>query len=134
MDLGAASVGGYEDPPPAPLHAAITFAPVGDVVVDALAALDRGGTVAVNAIHLDRVPEFPYELLWWERNLRSVANVTRSDVRSLLDLAAEIPIVTQHRSFALDDIDDALLAAADGRVPGAALIVPDPARRGGATV
>lgn len=128
--LGAASVGGYGDLPPAPLHAAVTFAPVGDVVVNALAALERGGTVAVNAIHLDRVPEFPYELLWWERNLRSVANVTRADVRSLLDLAAEIPIVTQHRSFTLDDVDAALRAAADGTVAGAALVVPDPTRLG----
>jgi propanol-preferring alcohol dehydrogenase len=130
LALGAASVGGYDDPPPAPLDAAITFAPVGDVVVAALAALERGGTVAVNAIHLDRVPEFPYELLWWERTLRSVANVTRSDVRDLLDLAPQIPIVTHHRSFGLDEVDDALRAAADGRVHGAALVVPDSARLG----
>jgi propanol-preferring alcohol dehydrogenase len=124
LALGAASVGGYDDPPPALLDAAITFAPVGDVVVAALAALDRGGTVAVNAIHLDRVPEFPYELLWWERTVRSVANVTRADVRDLLDLAPQIPIVTHHRSFSLDEVDDALRAAADGRVQGAALVVP----------
>jgi propanol-preferring alcohol dehydrogenase len=126
LGLGAASVGGYDDPPPAPLDAAITFAPAGDVVVAALAALDRGGTVAVNAIHLDRVPEFPYELLWWERTLRSVANVTRADVRELLDLAPRIPIVTHHRSFRLDEVDEALRAAADGRVAGAALVVPEP--------
>jgi propanol-preferring alcohol dehydrogenase len=125
LSLGAASVGGYDDPPPAPLDAAVTFAPSGDVVVAALAALDRGGTVAVNAIHLDRVPEFPYDLLWWERAVRSVANVTRADVRELLDLAPRIPIVTHHRAFSLDEVDRALSAAADGRVPGAALVVPD---------
>lgn len=124
LALGADSVGGYDDRPPAPLHAAVTFAPAGDVVVAALAALDRGGTVAVNAIHLDRVPEFPYELLWWERSVRSVANVTRADVRDLLALAPRIPIVTQHRSFGLDEVNTAVVAAAEGRVPGAALVVP----------
>jgi propanol-preferring alcohol dehydrogenase len=124
LSLGAASVGGYAEPPPAPLHAAITFAPAGEVVVAALAALDRGGTVAVNAIHLDRIPAFPYELLWWERTVRSVANVTRSDVRGLLDLAVGIPIVTQHRSFGLHEANDALQSVAAGRVQGAALVVP----------
>ena len=124
LSLGAATVGGYDDPPPAPLHAAVTFAPAGEVVVAALAALDRGGTVAVNAIHLDRVPEFPYELLWWERNLRSVANVTQSDVRGLLALAADVPIVTQHRSFGLEEVNGALRALAEDRVRGAVLVVP----------
>ena len=69
--LGATWAGGYDDRPPAPLDAAITFTPVGDVVVAALRALDRGGTVAINAIHLDRIPELDYEDLWWERSLRS---------------------------------------------------------------
>ena len=76
--MGAVWAGAYDDPPPVPLDAAITFAPSGDVVVAALRAVDRGGTVAVNAIHLDRIPEFPYESLWWERRLRSVANFTRA--------------------------------------------------------
>ena len=76
--LGAEWVGGYDELPPVPLDAAITFAPAGDVVIAALRALDRGGTVAINAIHLDRVPEFSYDLLWWERNLVSVANYTRA--------------------------------------------------------
>src|SRR5919108_191778 len=71
---GAAWVGGALDPPPEPLDAAVTFAPVGTVVAAALAALDRGATVAVNAIHLDRIPEMPYQRLWLERTLRSVAN------------------------------------------------------------
>ena len=74
-------MGGYDDLPPAPLDAAVTFAPVGSVVVSALRATGPGGTVAVNAIHLDRVPEFSYDLLWRERSLRSVANFTRADAR-----------------------------------------------------
>jgi alcohol dehydrogenase, propanol-preferring len=120
--LGAASVGGYDDPPPHPLDRAVTFAPVGDVVVSALAALDRGGVVAVNAIHLDRVPEFPYELLWWERSVRSVANLTRADVAEFLALAAEIPVRTSTQRFALADGNDALTALARGDVDGAAVL------------
>ncbi len=77
LATGAAWTGGYEDEPPALLDAAITFAPVGDVVIDALQRLERGGTVAINAIHLDRVPQFSYDWLWLERNLVSVANYTR---------------------------------------------------------
>ncbi|MDB4937724.1 MAG: alcohol dehydrogenase, partial [Labilithrix sp.] len=76
-ELGAEWTGGYDDKPPVPLDAAITFAPVGSVVIRALEALDRGGTVAINAIHLDGIPAFSYDALWWERSLRSVANFTR---------------------------------------------------------
>jgi propanol-preferring alcohol dehydrogenase len=121
--LGAAWAGGYGERPPVPLDAAITFAPSGDVVVAALDAVDRGGTVAVNAIHLDRIPEFPYEKLWWERTVRSVANVTREDVRGLLALAAEIPLVTSHRDYPLDDVGTAMVDLREGRVAGAAVIV-----------
>ncbi|MFN0090828.1 MAG: zinc-dependent alcohol dehydrogenase family protein [Acidimicrobiales bacterium] len=119
--LGAAWAGGYHDTPP-PLDAAITFAPAGEVVVAALRALRRGGAVAVNAIHLDRIPEFPYELLWWERELRSVANVTRDDVRDLLRLAAEIPLVTQTESVPLERANEALARLAAGQVSGAAVL------------
>jgi propanol-preferring alcohol dehydrogenase len=122
--LGAVWAGGYDELPPEPLDAAITFAPSGDVVVRALEAVDRGGTVAVNAIHLDRIPAFAYDTLWWERSIRSVANVTRDDVRGLLRLAAEIPITTRHVDYALDAVDDALLDLAEGRVAGAAVVVP----------
>lgn len=92
LDMGAAWAGHYDDPIPVGLDSAVTFAPSGDVVVSALRSLGRGGTVAVNAIHLDRMPEFPYDLLWWERHIRSVANYTREDAREFLSLAAEIPI------------------------------------------
>ncbi len=122
LDLGAEWAGGYDRKPPAPLDAAITFAPVGSVVVDALGAVDKGGVVAINAIHLDRIPEFDYQLLWWERQIRSVANVTRADVVELIELAAEIPIDTRVEEFALDEVNDALRRLADGEVSGAAVL------------
>ena len=123
LELGAAWVGGYDELPPAPLDAAITFAPSGDVVVAALRAVDRGGTVAINAIHLDRVPEFPYELLWLERSLRSVANFTRRDAEELLALAAEIPIRTTVEPHPLADGNRALARLSRGEVEGAAVLV-----------
>ena len=121
-DLGAAWAGGTDDAPPAPLDAAVTFAPAGEVVVAALKAVDRGGTVAVNAIHLDRIPEFPYEHLWWERSLRSVANFTRRDAREFLALAVEIPIRTETDVYPLDAANQALADLASGRVEGAAVL------------
>lgn len=120
--LGAVWAGGYDERPPAPLDAAITFAPVGDVVIAALDAIDRGGTVAINAIHLDHIPEFDYDALWWERSLRSVANVTRADVSELLDLARTIPIRTTVEPFALDDANVALERLAGGQVGGSAVL------------
>lgn len=116
LALGARSAGGYDEPPPEPLEAAITFAPVGSVVIDALRALAPGGTVVINAIHLDRIPEFDYSLLWEERSIRSVANVTRRDAREFLALAAEIPIVTDFRSYPLTDANAALHDLAEGRI------------------
>ncbi len=121
-DLGAVWAGGTDDAPPAPLDAAVTFAPAGEVVVAALKAVDRGGTVAVNAIHLDRIPEFPYEHLWWERSLRSVANFTRRDAREFLALSAEIPIRTETEVYPLDAANRALADLASGRVGGAAVL------------
>jgi alcohol dehydrogenase, propanol-preferring len=123
--LGATSAGRYDEPPPAPLDAAITFAPAGTVVIDALRAADRGGTVVVNAIHLDRIPEFPYELLWWERSLRSVANVTRADAVEFLELAARIPVRTEVESFPLEGAADALARLKAGAIRGAAVLVTD---------
>jgi propanol-preferring alcohol dehydrogenase len=121
LEMGAASVGGYDDPAP-PLDAAITTAPAGDVVVAALRAVDRGGIVAVNAIHLDRVPEFPYDWLWWERQLRSVANVTRRDAAEFMELAASIPIRTAADLFPLEAGNEALQALARGSIRGAAVL------------
>jgi len=124
LRLGAVWAGGYDDSPPVALDAAVTFAPAGSVVVEALRALKRGGTVAVNAIHLDRIPEFPYELLWWERSLRSVANFTRQDAREFLEIAAMIPIETRVESLALEQANSALQRLGRGDVEGAFVLVP----------
>jgi propanol-preferring alcohol dehydrogenase len=122
LSLGAEWAGGYDDRPPSPLDAAVTFAPAGEVVVRALEALDRGGTVAINAIHLDRVPSFSYDSLWWERSLRSVANFTRDDARELLELAATIPIRTSFDAFRLEEANEALERLEAGHVGGAAVL------------
>jgi len=121
-ELGAAWVGGYDDPPPQPLDAAVTFAPAGSVVVSALRALAPGGTVAINAIHLDGIPAFSYDLLWRERVLRSVANFTRADATEFLELAGEIPIRAQTQTFPLADAPEALARLAAGEVQGSAVL------------
>jgi propanol-preferring alcohol dehydrogenase len=123
LGLGAEWAGGYDDPPPVPLDAAITFAPVGEVVIAALRALDRGGVVAVNAIHLDRIPEFPYRLLWWERQIRSVANATRRDAEEFVALAARIPVETVADPYPLAEANQALARLRRGEVSGAAVLV-----------
>jgi propanol-preferring alcohol dehydrogenase len=124
--LGAEWAGGYEEPPPEKLDAAVTFAPAGDVVVAALKALDRGAAVAINAIHLDRVPELAYADLWWERSLRSVANFTRKDAREFLALAASIPVRTGIETFNLEQASVALQKLSRGEIRGAAVLrMPD---------
>jgi propanol-preferring alcohol dehydrogenase len=115
LEIGAVWAGGYDDAPPFPLDAAVTFAPVGSVVVAALRAIGPGGTVAINAIHLDEIPAFDYDLLWRERGLRSVANFTRRDAEEFLALAAEIPIRTVIEVHPLDDANAALAALASRR-------------------
>ena len=123
--LGADWVGAEQDRPPAPLDRAITFAPSGDVVIAALASLRKGGVVAINAIHLDRIPEFDYDrLLWGERQIRSVANMTRADARDFLELAVEIKLRPRVTVFSLAQANDALLAVKDDAIDGAAVIVP----------
>ena len=126
LALGAEWAGGYDAAPPERLDAAVTFAPVGSVVVAALRALDRGGTVAINAIHLDGIPAFPYEPLWWERSIRSVANFTRDDARALLALAAEIPIRPSFDVFPLDQANLALQRLKAGAIAGAAVLAIPP--------
>lgn len=124
-DLGADWVGDATAKPPVELDRAVTFAPSGDVVVSALGALRKGGVVAINAIHLDRVPEFDYDsLLWGERQLRSVANMTRNDAQDFLELAADIDLRPQSAVFALADVNDALGKLRADQVSGAAVIVP----------
>jgi propanol-preferring alcohol dehydrogenase len=124
LAMGASWAGSYQTPPPAPLDAAVTFAPAGYVAVEALKAVDRGGTVAINAIPLDKIPEFPYRLLWGERNLRSVANFTRRDAREFLELAATIPIRTVVDEHRLADANLVLSKLAAGEIDGTAVLVP----------
>jgi propanol-preferring alcohol dehydrogenase len=122
--LGAEWAGGYDETPPVKLDAAVTFAPAGEVVHRALMALDRGATVAINAIHLDGLPAMPYADLWWERSIASVANFTRADARALLDLAARIPIRTEVEAHPLADANVALTRLRAGHVGGAAVLIP----------
>ncbi len=123
--LGATWVGTEKEKPPAELDRAITFAPSGDVVIAALSSLRKGGVVAINAIHLDRIPEFDYdELLWGERQVRSVANMTRADARDFLRLAAEIKLRPRATRFSLDQANEALAAVKSDSIDGAAVIVP----------
>jgi len=123
--LGADWVGGEQDKPPVELDRAITFAPSGDVVVSALSCLRKGGIVAINAIHLDRIPQFDYDrLLWGERQIRSVANMTRGDARDFLNLAGAIRLRPQATVFRLDQANEALAAIRNDAIDGAAVIVP----------
>ena len=123
--LGATWVGSETDKPPVALDRAVTFAPSGDVVVAALSSLRKGGVVAINAIHLDRMPQFDYDtLLWGERQLRSVANMTRADARDFLALAAEIGLRPKVTVFPLEEANEALQAVKADAVDGAAVIVP----------
>ena len=125
QDLGADWVGSETERPPQALDRAITFAPSGDVVIAALGSLRKGGVVAVNAIHLDRIPEFDYDrLLWGERQIRSVTNMTRQDARDFLRLAAEIRLRPRVTVFPLAQVNDALLAVKQDAVDGATVIVP----------
>jgi propanol-preferring alcohol dehydrogenase len=123
--MGALWVGDATARPPVPLDRAITFAPAGAVVVAALSALRKGGVVAINAVHLDRMPEFDYDsLLWGERQLRSVANMTRNDAREFLAVAQEIGLRPHARAFPLSEVNQALAALAADDITGAAVIVP----------
>jgi alcohol dehydrogenase, propanol-preferring len=123
--LGAKWVGAEADKPPVELDRAVTFAPSGDVVLAAVSSLRKGGVVSINAIHLDRMPQFDYDkLLWGERQIRSVANMTRDDARDFLKIAAEINMQPKVTSFSLDQANEALLAVKQDAIDGAAVILP----------
>jgi len=123
--LGATWVGSENDKPPVELDRAVTFAPSGDVVIAALSSLRKGGVVAINAIHLDRMPQFDYDsLLWGERQIRSVANMTRADAKDFLEVAANIGIKPQVTSFPLEQAQQALDAIKEESVDGSTVIVP----------
>src|SRR5438874_7807576 len=123
--LGAKWVGKETDRPPVQIDRALTFAPSGDVVIAALASLRKGGVVAINAIHLDRMPQFDYDkLLWVERQIRSVTNMTRANARDFLNLAAEIKLTAKVTSFPLTRVNEALAAVKNDAIDGAAVVVP----------
>lgn len=124
-EMKATWVGGELDKPPVPLDRAITFAPSGDVVVAALGSLRKGGVVAINAIHLDRIPQFDYDsLLWGERQIRSVANMTRDDARDFLALAAQIGLRPHVATYPLERAADALNDLRAGKIVGQAVLLP----------
>ncbi|HET7452410.1 MAG TPA: zinc-binding alcohol dehydrogenase family protein [Thermoanaerobaculia bacterium] len=126
-EMGAVWAGEVGDDPGVPLEAAITFAPAGELIPAMLPRLDRGGTLAVNAIHMSPIPSFSFDDLYWERGVRSVASYTRRDAEEFLALAAEIPIRARIETFPLDRAADALVAISRGEIEGAAVLrVRDP--------
>ena len=122
--LGCEWAGGSDQLPPESLDAAIIFAPVGELVPRALEAVDKGGTVVAGGIHMSDIPSFPYRILWGERLLRSVANLTRGDGEDFLALAAQIPVRTRTRTYPLEQANEALADLREGRLQGAAVLVP----------
>jgi alcohol dehydrogenase, propanol-preferring len=122
--LGAAWAGASDEMPPEPLDAALIFAPVGALVPAALRATAKGGTVVCAGIHMSDIPGFPYRILWEERTIRSVANLTRRDAEEFLALAPRVPITTTVETFALESANEALDRLRDGRITGAAVLIP----------
>ncbi len=122
--LGAEWAGGSDEAPPEKLDAAIIFAPVGALVPAALRAVDRGGVVVCAGIHMSDIPAFPYEILWQERVVRSVANLTRRDGEAFLALAPRVPVRTEVETLPLDQANVALTRLRGGQVTGALVLVP----------
>jgi propanol-preferring alcohol dehydrogenase len=122
-ELGASWAGGSDEPPPQPMDAAIIFASAGELVPAALKALAPGGTVVTAGIHMSDIPSFPYEDLWHERTIRSVANLTREDGHEFLALAREIPVRTTVTTYPLAEAEQALSDLRDGRFEGSAVLV-----------
>jgi propanol-preferring alcohol dehydrogenase len=124
LGLGAIWAGGSNELPPAKLDAAIIFAPVGELVPQALRAIGKGGVVVCGGIHMSDIPSFPYEILWEERAICSVANLTRRDGEEFLALAPKVPIRTDVQTFPLDAANEALDRLRSGRIHGAAVLEP----------
>jgi len=123
LDMGAVWAGDTDAGPPEPLDAAIIFAPVGELVPQALRAVAPGGTVVCAGIHMSDIPAFPYDVLWGERTLRSVANLTRRDGEEFMALAPQVPVRTTVTEYPLESANAALGDLRDGRVRGAAVLV-----------
>jgi len=126
--LGAVWAGSSEEPPPEELDAAIIFAPVGPLVPAALRATARGGVVVCGGIHMSDIPSFPYDILWGERVVRSVANLTRADGEEFLELAPRVPVKTEVQLFPLEQANEALEDLRRGRIQGAAVLVVSESR------
>jgi alcohol dehydrogenase, propanol-preferring len=124
LGLGAEWAGDALGPPPEELDAALIFAPAGELVPAALRAVAKGGTVVCGGIHMSDIPQMPYELLWGERTLRSVANLTRADGEEFLALAPLVPVRTEVETFPLGDANEALDRLRSGRIRGSAVLVP----------
>ena len=124
LSLGAVWSGASIAPPPRPLDAAIIFAPAGPLVPEALSHVSPGGVVVCAGIHMSDIPSFPYRLLWEERSIRSVANLTRQDATEFLAMAGRLPLATHTTEYALADANRALDDLQSGRVQGAAVLVP----------
>ena len=122
LELGAEWAGASDEAPPVPLEAAIIFAPVGRLVVDALTHTMKGGVVVCAGIHMSDIPSFPYKLLWGERVVRSVANLTRADGVEFLTIAPQVPVRTHVHVYELDQANEALDALRDGLFDGAAVL------------
>jgi alcohol dehydrogenase, propanol-preferring len=123
-ELGAEWAGDAPSGPPEELDGAIIFAPVGELVPTALRAMAKGGTVVCAGIHMSDIPAFPYEILWGERSVLSVANLTRRDGEEFLELAPRVPVRTEVTSYPLAEANEALADLRTGRVHGAAVLVP----------
>ena len=122
-ELGAAWAGGSDQRPPEELDAAIIFAPVGALVPAALAAVRKGGTVVCGGIHMSDIPSFPYDLLWGERSVCSVANLTRKDAAEFIDIVPKVPVRTTTQRFALEQANEALSRLRSGKLEGAAVLI-----------
>ena len=124
--LGADWAGGSDEPPPEPLDAAIIYAPVGELVPAALRAVKKGGRVICAGIHMSDIPTFPYEWLWEERQIRSVANLTRADAKAFLEIAPAAAVSTRVTTYPLESANEALADLRSGRLQGAAVLLPNP--------
>jgi alcohol dehydrogenase, propanol-preferring len=125
LALGAIWAGGSNELPPEKLDAAIIFAPVGELVPQALRAVGKGGVVVCGGIHMSDIPSFPYEILWEERSVCSVANLTRRDGEEFLALAPQVPVRTEVQTFPLEEANEALARLRSGKIQGAAVLVTD---------
>jgi len=124
LEMGSIWAGGSDQEPPVELDAAIIFAPVGTLIPTALRAVRKGGVVVCGGIHMSDIPGFPYNILWGERILRSVANLTRQDAKDFLQLAPKVPVRTRIEKFSLEDANLALEALRSGNLSGAAVLIP----------